>query len=842
MSLSAVDIGQLGGFVPSARATFRIDTPNLPDNWEYIYQNRRVLLKVDQFGPVYAQANPPSDVVLFRREPAQRWSSWLVWVVPEASGQRPFNNFFRPAPWGESPSALPEDYELVYSPSCATWKVRSGGLLCTTRLLVPLDETAVVMEFSVENASGTPISTRVIPAMRPYANPAMLAPWDKPEWYLKTHFIDAPATGFVTRLLNMNSEPEKRRTVVMLSEGAGVKAAELSLGHFIGGGTFDNPEAIEGKGLRLPMRRASSWEDVEQAETIYGYPPVWALQYDVKLRPGQREAIRQVVAMLQPEDDGSFPGPGEAAGLSRLLDDEAIGKELARLDERYSGIADARCIETPDKALDEYVNDWLPLQLDWTCSLDRGWPSGMRGSRDSANDFTAMVPLDAPWCRRILQTMFSCQRSDGWFPRQYSALGREGKHDMRGHVDAGCWVVELLYNYLCFSKDFDFVTGTLPWLDSAETASVLDHALRGLDFFIRDENLGEHGLCKIGEGDWLDSVNRAGLKGRGETVSVTSQAIIAMVQMTLVVERLKELGLIEAKRADALTGLYATKQEQFIKALREHAYNADGYFNSVFNDDGRWIFSNNDPDGKRRVYGPANWFALSAGVAFPDLIPSVLKELEFLRCDDGYRVLWPPFGAVPIPHVGRGGSGDQPPGLFENGNAYNQGSHGFLGRALAVAGEGDRLYEVIHCLLPFDQQRHPVGEVKTPPYAVVNCWQNIPNFERHGGMQFLTGSIAYGMRMVYEWMLGIKPLPGGLAIDPCVPSGFRSLSARFTYLSKELRLLVKNPDRRQCCVTRMTLNGSDVTGLYSDPLSHRTFFVADDALFTQPVNDIEVCL
>ena len=174
------------------------------------------------------------------------------------------------------------------------------------------------------------------------------------------------------------------------------------------------------------------------------------------------------------------------------------------------------------------------------------------------------------------------------------------------------------------------------------------------------------------------------------------------------------------------------RHDEFAKALRKHAFNKSGYFNSVFNDDGKWLFSDKDPDGEKRVYGPANWFSISSGVAVPDLVETVLKQLDFLKCEDGYRLIHPPLGRKPVQNVGRGGSGDQLPGLFENGNVYNQGSHGFLGRALAVAGKGNLLYEILQYLLPYDQQKHPTLTVKTPPYAVVNCWMNAPGFQTTG--------------------------------------------------------------------------------------------------------------
>ena len=76
-------------------AGYEINTLNLPTSWEYIYENRDILLKMDQFGPVYAQANPPGDIVLFKREQHQKFSPWFINIRSDSFDGR-ISNFFRP--------------------------------------------------------------------------------------------------------------------------------------------------------------------------------------------------------------------------------------------------------------------------------------------------------------------------------------------------------------------------------------------------------------------------------------------------------------------------------------------------------------------------------------------------------------------------------------------------------------------------------------------------------------------------------------------------------------------------------------------------------------------------
>ncbi len=287
--------------------------------------------------------------------------------------------------------------------------------------------------------------------------------------------------------------------------------------------------------------------------------------------------------------------------------------------------------------------------------LDRGWPITTRGTRDSAQDFTGLIPLIPDEARALLLLIMSVQRSDGWFPRGYPADGPEVPFKSTEYVDAGCWVWEFLYDYIRFTKAWSVLDERVRWMDSIETETVLEHTRRLFAWYMDGENIGEHGLVKIRMGDWNDSVNAAGLEGRGETVMVSCQVVLAANQAAGLFDRLGEDG--------ARLREFAARMRSNI---REHALNDHGYLNAVFNDDGRWIFSPHDPDGAHRVNSPANSFGIIAGVFEEEELPRVFEELEALRRANGYALFLPGIGVPPIHKLGRIGQGDLLPGLGEN--------------------------------------------------------------------------------------------------------------------------------------------------------------------------------
>jgi len=833
-----------GVFNRVERAAFTLLTQRLPTGWEFVFTNERLVMRVDQFGPIYAQFAPPADILLFRREGFQRYASWLVWLASPQFRRGPFTCFHAPAAARE-----PRDLRIVYSPGRASWRFTREGLRVVTELFISRELPRVYLGMTICNQRRRAVNLRILPAMRPYVNYANLAPWDRPEWYLKSGFCrEAGVPGFWSCLLNPHSQPERRRTVVLWSSPHEFSSAEVRYDAFVGHGTWERPGALARGALRLTTGAADRWGVTDEQNGCVAFPPVYALAYDVTLAPQATWSLRQALEVLPCGPRGAFPGRAVARRSAYSLQAAAqkvalrwnTERERARAEQ--TAVLERLSLALPDRELTRYVNDWLPLQLDWLRALDRGWPSGLRGTRDAANDGMGLVMLRPEWCRKLLTTLFSCQRHDGWFPRQIAAEGRGGKHDLRNYVDAGNWVVELLYEYLCFTKDWPLLNQSLPWLDDGSSAPLLTHARAAIEYYLRQENIGEHGLCKIREGDWLDALNRAGLQGRGESVTVTCQTILGLWHIERIFEQAAACGYVSAADAVRLGRRCRRHAQKFKKALLRYALNAAGYFNSVFNDEGRWLFSPRDPDGQARIYSPANTYAIIAGVPSPDQTSVLLRHLERLKTDQGYRLFWPPFGDRPIPCSGRAASGDVPPGVWENGTVYNHGAQGFLARALAVAGRGDKLLDVLRWMLPYPQDRHPTSVVGTPPYAMVNYWLDVPGYRHRGGLQFTTGATAMALRAVYAWMLGIRFHPRGVIVDPCMPSAWTRAEASLSYRGCRLVVRVLNPQGRESGVRMVNLNGRPISRFETDPFSGRAAPLIEDTELSRGDNSIIVSL
>ena len=122
--------------------------------------------------------------------------------------------------------------------------------------------------------------------------------------------------------------------------------------------------------------------------------------------------------------------------------------------------------------------------------------------------------------------------------------------------------------------------------------------------------------------------------------------------------------------------------------------------------------------------------------------------------------------------------------------------------------------EVLRFLLPYDQACHAEEETCSPPYAIVNCYQNVPPFKQRAGFAFLTGTVAVAVRIVYNFMFGIRPCMEGIAVSPCLTENFDGARVVYNYNGRTLRFLYKKTGKPGIAV-----NGTMCESVVSDVLS-----------------------
>ena len=713
-------------------------------NYEYIYKNDEILVKVDQYGVQTCQINPPVGVALVKRERREINSPIRVYFSFKGKTYHNFDGF----------SA--KNTEISFTPEKATYLLNFGEISVKTEILTPVKGMRFIMRLSFINNTNEEMECSVLSVVYPYVNELMMAPWDKPEWYTNTKF-DRENNAFLTTRYSVAGKKEERRYFSFLSD---LSAQDYELSSERLTETTNNFACIPEK-----------FSGLTEGE-VYAFEQCMASVSFVKIAGNSSYSFTNVFATAITEESVA-----ETIEESKTyLLQEKLVKEESALSKKYEKLFSVRTVNTPDKIFNRFVNGFLPLELDWVSALDRGWPTGMRGVRDASNDFQGFLAYDIEQCKGIIGNIFSKQRSDGWYPRQVP-FGGSDKFDLRQFVDSACFLTEFVYDYLAYSGDYSILENVYGYYDSELVESGLAHLVKGMEYLLAFENTGEHGLTKSRGGDWLDCLNSAGLKGRGETVMVSCQLVMCLKYLA---EILKKIGETGAEK-------YLAYAEKLKATINEVSYNQDGFYNGVFTDNGVWIFSNNDPDGEKRVYAPTNSYAIISGVA-KGKEKDVVEHLETLETDKGYQLFSVPFGKKYVDGIGKMGTGDFQPYFSENASVYNHGSQFFYIRALAEVGEYEKLYKVLNFAMPFNENNHKERDICAAPYAITNCYHLVPSFCGRAGFSFLTGSVAMLERSVYNWMFGVRYTLDGLQIKPCLPKEYANSGIELDYKGKKLRI------------------------------------------------------
>jgi cellobiose phosphorylase len=721
---------------------FRVTQRQLPRRWDYLLAGPGGVARFCQNGLVTFQANPPAGRFLLEGSLESAVPPLVVWIH-DGQGE-PFTHVFSPtfAAALTEPESYNVDYlgnEVIYTLDYRGWVVRT---------VVHLDpQTGELLgRVTLQNKRKTKRRARIVLAAATLnALPGRQA-WDPVGLYQRAEVLKTrDLAGVVVENRHPEGEASKRASMAVAVHPA-PEEIEADRSVFIGSGAWSCPQFVTQPGKGDPHRQ------------IHGVETVAAFAWTRDLAGGKCFQLAFAA--------GVAASPAPRTVLPRIrawLGAKAWQSAARRMEERQAVWEKSLVLQSPDPVLDDYVNVWLPRQLSWVALLDRGWATGLRGVRDAAQDYTAVAWIEPRTSREMLRLLFSAQRKDGWFPRQVALPGGNGRHDLRPYVDSGCWVVELLHDYLRVTGDRTILREPLPWLEGDGASTVSAHLQRAAEYYLDPKNRGPHDLVLIRGGDWNDAVHLAGLAGSGESVMTSCQAVVALRQAADILQT------ADKKLADR----YCEESQSLRLAIRKAALNDLGFLRGVSTDDGRWIFSERDPDGQERINTAVQAWGIIAGVLDVGESRRLLNAILQRLGPHGIRLFHPPLGEPPVPGVGRVASGDLMAGVAENGTVYNHGSQTFLARAAAAVGDGDSLMTILRWALPCYPELHPPITARTPPYAMVNCWMETPGHDGEGGALFLTGAVGVLRRVVIEGLLGFVPGMDGIRIRPCLPGGWR---------------------------------------------------------------------
>ena len=551
--------------------------------------------------------------------------------------------------------------------------------------------------------------------------------------------------------------------------------AEL-LGAF---GSTTQPAALHGSGP-LSGALGSGLDPCGALQTVIELPPHTEL--DVSFLLGDAADTAQAQALMAKYRERSF---------------EAVLDEVTA---QWSGVLDTLQVQTPDRALDLMLNDWLLYQVT-SCRLwarTAGYQaSGAYGFRDQLQDVMALCVSRPDLAREHLLRAAGRQFAPG--DVQHWWLPPNGQGIRTRISDDRIWLAYVAAHYLAITGDAAVLDEPVAFLTGqsiaegatdaffqpgrGDPASMYEHCALALDSSLA---LGAHALPLIGTGDWNDGYNNVGAQGRGESVWLgwfLCAAIAAFAPLA-------------RERGDTARAQRWLDHAAALRGALERAWDGQWYRRGYY-DDGAPLGSSTSQECWIDTIAQS-WSTLSGAPPAPHAAEAMAAVDRLLvdHADRVSRLFTPPFDhAKENPGYIKG----YPPGVRENGGQY---THGAIWSVFAWAqlGDGVRAADTFDMLNPVHHSDSPaaVQRYKVEPYvACADVYAVAPHIGR-GGWTWYTGSAAWLYRAGLEALLGFQLRGDRLRIEPCIPPTWPGFSITWRRggggQATSYQIVVENPD------------------------------------------------
>jgi cellobiose phosphorylase len=474
-----------------------------------------------------------------------------------------------------------------------------------------------------------------------------------------------------------------------------------------------------------------------------------------------------------------------------------IEAEFKALTERKQALAADIFVNTPEEKINNFANYWLKQQVSLCAEVGRDTGKGFR---DQLQDAWAVASFDKELAKgKILETLMY-EYSDGRCVRGWLPL------DHHVYSDGPTWIAPTINAYIKETGDVDFLNEKVKYLDEGED-TVWEHILTAVRF--ASDDVGEHGLVHSRDGDWNDSLNMTGLKGKGESVWTSIALCYGLQNVAEIAANILH--------DDAIVAEMKEREARMKEAINREAWDGEWYLAAI-NDYNEKVGTHTEKEGM--IYLNSQTWSILSGVAEGERKEKCMESVEkYLNSDYGPLTLFPTYTKFNN-RIGRLTSFVA--GIWENGTPY---CHGGTFKIVAdcLLGRGDKAYEDMMKILP-DSATNPTEHSGCEPYALTNMYFG-PDNPRRGETLFawVTGTAGWMFRAITQYMCGFHPSYNGFTLNPCIPADWKEISVRRKFRGDTYLITVKNPDGKQSGASKVTVDGKPADAyveLFGDGKEH----------------------
>ncbi len=590
---------------------------------------------------------------------------------------------------------------------------------------------------------------------------------------------------------------------------------------------FHNPQAV------LDGKCTNSLAD--------GWSPIASHYKEITLKAGESKTLVFILGYVEMPQDKKFEADGKTINKEKAL---AMMEKYNTPEKFAAGMAELRAywdkllgilnVNTPEDKVNRMVNIWNQYQCMVTFNLSRSasyFESGIgrgMGFRDSNQDILGFVHQIPDRARERLIDIASTQLEDGGCYHQYQPLTKKGNADIGGDFsDDPLWMILSVSSYIKETGDWSILDEKVPYdNDESKAKSMLDHLT--VSFYHIVNNLGPHGLPLAMRADWNDCINLSCFSDTpGESFqtytnpkfkkeggySKIAESVFVAALFTYVgpafVGILNHLG----KKKDAAK---AQKEiDKMKKVMMASAWDGN-WFMRAYDANGQKMGSKECQEGQ--IFIEPQGFAIMSDVGKEEgTAKKTLAAIdERLNTKHGLVLNNPAFSKYYIQY---GEISTYPGGYKENAGIFTH-NNAWIICAAAYAGEGDQAFKYYSEIAPaYTEETSDIH--KTEPYvygqmiggkdAGSDVGQTGKNFGQ-GKNSWLTGTAAWNMVAISQYILGIQPDFDGLKVDPSIPASWDGFTATRLFRGARYNITIKNPSHVCKGVKSMIVDGQPVEG------------------------------
>ena len=588
---------------------------------------------------------------------------------------------------------------------------------------------------------------------------------------------------------------------------------------------FNNPQAV------LAGEATNSFAD--------GWAPIASHYKKITLAPGETKKLVFVLGYVEMPVDQKFEADGKTinkvkakAMIEQFGTPEKFEAGMADLKKYWDKLLGILNVDTPDDKVNRMVNIWNQYQCMVTFNLSRSasyFESGIgrgMGFRDSNQDILGFVHQIPDRAKERIIDIASTQFPDGGCYHQYQPLTKKGNADIGGDFsDDPLWLILSVSAYIKETGDWTILDEMVPYDNDMSVAQTMLEHLK-VSFYHIVNNLGPHGLPLAMRADWNDCLNLSCFSDTpGESFqtytnpkfaaeggySKVAESVMVATLFTYAgpnyVSILKHLGKEEEAAAAQ------AEIDKMKKNIMESAWDGDWWLRA-YDANGEKLGSKENEEGQ--IFIEPQGFAIMSDIDEEANKKALAAIDERLNTQYGLVLNNPAFSKYYIQY---GEISTYPGGYKENAGIFTH-NNAWIICAAAYAGAGEQAFKYYSEIAPaFTEDTSDIH--KTEPYvygqmiggkdAGSDIGRTGNNFGQ-GKNSWLTGTAAWNMVAISQYILGIMADFDGLKIDPSIPAAWGGLKATRQYRNATYQITVTNPDHINKGIKSVTVDGKAIDG------------------------------